>query len=279
MSWRPLRKDSGRKLIALLKNDEWRYTALCAQLKRYAIHFGGVPEGRMWILEQNREIRGCLYISYSGNVLPAFNPASITEQDNQGLRRILLPRSGNLFSCMGMREQVEHLEKLTGGHIRYAKNYLICIARSSSRKEHHSNLRIYQATPSDLEILWPLERGYQYEEVLEPGTRLNDAKARKRFLETLQHQKVFYATFQGMPIAKAGTNARGWNYDQIGGVFVVPEHRRRGAGQAVMGNLMQSIRAENREICLFVKENNQAALNLYAGLGFSALGKYRISYW
>ena len=90
---------------------------------------------------------------------------------------------------------------------------------------------------------------------------------------------VFYASLNGRPVAKAGTNARGWNWDQVGGVFVIPELRGSGFGRIVMKHLIAAISKDGKSPCLFVKESNPAALALYNGLGFADRGAFRISYW
>ncbi|MGC8781597.1 MAG: GNAT family N-acetyltransferase [Anaerolineae bacterium] len=58
---------------------------------------------------------------------------------------------------------------------------------------------------------------------------------------------------------------QGW----ISGVGVVPEHRRRGVGRAMIGRLLENATAAGLdEISLEVIVQNTAARQLYAGLGF-----------
>ena len=81
------------------------------------------------------------------------------------------------------------------------------------------------------------------------------------------------------PVATAATNTRGFQVDQIGGVFTTPDRRRTGLGTAVMLALLRDIFHRKKQACLFVKTANVAALRLYERLGFSARGGYRISYY
>jgi predicted GNAT family acetyltransferase len=87
------------------------------------------------------------------------------------------------------------------------------------------------------------------------------------------------AELGGVPVAKAGTNARGFTTDQIGGVFTRPDLRHRGAARAVMTALLEHVRRDRRQACLFVKKDNAPAIRLYLGLGFDVRGEYRISYY
>jgi predicted GNAT family acetyltransferase len=80
-------------------------------------------------------------------------------------------------------------------------------------------------------------------------------------------------------VAKAGTNARGFTVDQIGGVFTVEEVRNSGIAFRVMEELLRRIFAEKSTVCLFVKKNNLPALALYGKLGFHVADGYRISYF
>jgi len=203
------------------------------------------------------------------------------EGETSFLRKIFVTRKERVFSIIGMENAVLGIERLfdrippdvqnyrmfTGDHIR------------EPSMEMKSDLTILRAGPSDSELLWPLEKEYQIEEVLRAGNQLNEAAARKHFINTLKEQLVYYAALDGIPVAKAGTNARGMVYDQIGGVFVKPLYRNRGFARQVLNHLLYTITAEGRKPCLFVKDSNLPALGLYQNLGFLDRGTFRISYW
>jgi predicted GNAT family acetyltransferase len=80
-------------------------------------------------------------------------------------------------------------------------------------------------------------------------------------------------------LSKAGTNARGFDADQIGGVFTVEEERGRGLARRVMDALLGRIFQEKSQASLFVKKLNPAAVTLYRRLGFRELEDFRISYF
>jgi predicted GNAT family acetyltransferase len=80
-------------------------------------------------------------------------------------------------------------------------------------------------------------------------------------------------------VAKAGTNARGFGVDQIGGVFTLEKLRNSGIAFRVMEELLRQVFAHKDMACLFVKKDNLPALALYKRLGFATADSYRISYF
>jgi GNAT superfamily N-acetyltransferase len=135
------------------------------------------------------------------------------------------------------------------------------------------------AAPGDLEALLPLQKAYELEEVLTPVHRFDAAACRAALARSLKEQLIFVAEESGVIVAKGGTNARGLGYDQIGGVYTLPERRGRGIATALVGRLVAAIAALNRGIVLFVKPGNAAAISLYRGLGFEDIGPYRADYF
>jgi len=135
------------------------------------------------------------------------------------------------------------------------------------------------AESEDLEALLPLQIAYEHEEVLTPVHRFDRAACRAALARSLREQLVFVAEESGTIVAKAGTNARGLGYDQIGGIYTLPERRGRGIGASLVGALVEAIAAAGRGVSLFVKPGNAAALSLYRGLGFEDIGPYRADYF
>lgn len=62
---------------------------------------------------------------------------------------------------------------------------------------------------------------------------------------------------------------------QIGGVYTVPERRRRGYNRAVMGTVVRDARLDDLErLFLFTGETNVSARSLYESLGFEPFGHF-----
>ena len=110
-------------------------------------------------------------------------------------------------------------------------------------------------------------------------SRFNRDECRRRLRQLLRSELVYVAEDRKTPVAKASTNTRGVQVDQIGGVFTIPERRRTGLSTAVMVALLRDIFQNKRQACLFGKTGNTAARKMYEKIGFIARDSYRISYY
>jgi GNAT superfamily N-acetyltransferase len=147
--------------------------------------------------------------------------------------------------------------------------------------------------PADLEALFPLQRAYEEEEVVTPLHDFDPEGCRASLAKSLRDQVVAGLARQEPGreagretrregrtelIAKAGTNARAFTMDQIGGVFVLPEARGRGFGRRLMLYLLGLTALEGRSSSLFVKASNAPALALYAGIGYEEIDDFLADY-
>lgn len=220
-------------------------------------------------------------------LLPAFNPRETSDGDERFIAPLVRSRRDRLFSIIGTEERVRFIENfLDDAPVDSERYRLFTDERPSSIGESRGRegecgepLTIRAASPGDFQKLWPLERHYQMEEVIRSGREVSEYRLRELFRAALKRQSIYMAIRDGEAVGKAGTNARGFTYDQVGGVFVTPKYRRRGIAAELMRVLLNAIHRGGRGACLFVKESNSAALNLYRGLGLGDRGGFRISYW
>jgi predicted GNAT family acetyltransferase len=140
-------------------------------------------------------------------------------------------------------------------------------------------LMIRTAYPRDLRTLLPLQIRYDLEEVVINRQRHNEQTSRHYLKLALRQQLVLMAEQNGRVVAKAGTNARGFTADQIGGVFTEESVRNSGIAFHLMEDLLRRIFTEKHTACLFVKKNNHPALALYRKLGFRIADGYQICYF
>jgi predicted GNAT family acetyltransferase len=140
-------------------------------------------------------------------------------------------------------------------------------------------LLVRMADGDDADLLFPLQRGYELEEVVISPANFSEGQCLRSLRLSLREQLVVIAEMSGNAVGKAGTNARGYKVDQIGGVYTVPEERGKGIGAAVVSELLDRVFAEKREACLFVKKHNRTAIALYERLGFAPVTDYVISYY
>lgn len=186
-------------------------------------------------------------------------------------------------SIMGQRTDVDLLAGAFGNLRWYTVDYhLLVLSRGrypDVTPPPHPSLRVVVPTRRDVSRLIPLQVAYEVEEVLLPGRTSNLAVSRATLTESLTQQLVLIAEAGGAVVARVATNARGVQWDQVGGVYTDPSWRGRGVAKWLMTHLLAKLEAERKDASLFVKTANRAAQQLYRGLGFTFESDFRISYY
>ena len=232
-------------------------------------------------IERAGDISGAILQTVGGVFYPVTSPVrpQIEREALESIRR----RGRRVYSVMGKEDDVTALERALGRAPEQAVDYAHMVQREVARDYPLPRLperfTMRGATVSDTNHLFDIQRQYEIEEVLLPGSTFDAAATRRHLRETLLRQIVLVAEIDGTPVAKAGTNARGLFYDQIGGVFTEPELRSRGISTKLMTRLLARIAADNKSASLFVKWENEPALRVYRNLGFGVEGGFRISYY
>ncbi len=289
MNWKLLHEESFPELISYLAPLEWGCVSFTSRLLR-----DGTPElpprraARISVCpaqdgEKSRITAAVLQTSY-GFFYPVFNGADIAADRWTGseLRRVLRLTTARVHSIMGRRRDVEMLQGLIAKRpVHTIEYYLMVQERKGSYDSSRlpDGLTLRRATVKDAKYLFPLQRAYEKEEVLLPGDRFDSATCLHHLSSSLLDQLIYVAELDGQPVAKAGTNARGFRFDQIGGVFTRPELRGRSIGAALMTRLMVDLNRSDRVCCLFVKQHNSPAIAMYTRLGYLIRDEFRIIYY
>ena len=140
-------------------------------------------------------------------------------------------------------------------------------------------ITIAKGTKRDIDELLPLQEGYELEEVVPPNGLFNRAACRANLARNLEKQHIYYAESGKAYIAKAGTNALGLNWEQIGGVYTAPGFRGQGIAAFLVAHTARERMRTGRKIALFVKESNIFALKSYKNAGFTPKNLFRITYF
>lgn len=138
---------------------------------------------------------------------------------------------------------------------------------------------IVRCKPSDAGDLFQLQKGYDIEEVIPPGDKFYEIACRKKLTESLNTQMIFAIKQKNSFVAKAGTNAIGFNWCQIGGVYTLPQYRSCGMAATLVSKTTQTVLANGKSVMLFVKLNNESAKRAYTKAGFVPAGFYKIIYY
>ena len=279
MSWQPAAADDGERLAAFLRRDEVSCAAASSRVK------AGDRGCTAYLDETDGAIRGALVATTAGLVLPVLPQGA---GDRAGLAALLGGFRMPVHSIMGAEAGVATVEAAMPlpptTRIEYR---LMNLSREGwAGPAAHANsaaaatgVRVRRSGPGDAARLFPLQRAYELEEVVLDPALFRDAACLKLLRQGLREELVFHAARDDRPLAKAGTNARGYGVDQIGGVYTVPSERGRGLARIVMAALLEAIFAEKPVACLFVKKGNGPAIALYERLGFATVGGYVISYY
>lgn len=152
-------------------------------------------------------------------------------------------------------------------------------AESKLNTTLNAALSIERATENDLTELFPLQLDYENTEVAYEGRPINPAVCKLSLCARLTTEYIYKVSADGHIVAKAGTNAQGFHWFQIGGVYTLPAYRNKGLAAAAVAHLINTHSAEAHGFALFVKTANTAALRVYEKLGFEQCGLFRMSYW
>jgi len=288
MKWRRAGKRDLSQLLAFLLPNEWRAVPYTSRLRRQGKSaFPTYLEASVLICREGSQLRGTMMLTSAGLLLPVFscNPA-----DSSTLPSAPFPGWNDLkfrlYSVMGPMGEVTWLkDQLPISPVATVDYHLMVQNRESfagvSRVSLPSppGLIVRTAYPRDVGPLLPLQIHYEIEEVVINRQRHSEQICRQNLKRALRQQLVLMAEQDGRVVAKAGTNARGYTTDQIGGVFTVEKVRNSGIAFRVMEELLRRIFADKQTASLFVKKNNKPALSLYRKLGFRIVDGYQICYF
>jgi predicted GNAT family acetyltransferase len=275
VSWRKAGRRDLAALLEFLLPEEALFVPFTSRLRSgargFEIHMDADPTGA---------VRDCFLYTSGGLLLPAFSREGGDRDELSSLLNDLTPM---VHSIMGPGRCVDviqsHMPLPPTTRVEY---FLMSLERGSRHPvlpPGPPGVHVRTADAYDAEILFPMQKGYEMEEVVISPAHFNDAQSMKSLRLALREQLVYLAEISGVPVSKAGTNARGYKVDQVGGVYTVPEQRGRGLGKAVVSELLKAVFSEKQAACLFVKKHNRPAISVYDRLGFSPTTDYTISYY
>lgn len=198
-------------------------------------------------------------------------------------------KSHSIFSIMGESESSDLFCAATGKNPSCKRTYTLMeylsktaetdFSRFSPKSLLPKELFMRVCTPLDTEALYPLQKEYDIVEVLPPGIEHNEFTCKMGLKRNLAHHLIYAVFYRNKPVAKAGTNAMGTFYYQLGGVFTLKEWRNKHLARAAVGILVKEALAHGKKTVLFVKTQNEPAKKAYIHAGFVPCGNYEICYF
>lgn len=286
MRWVPAERDDFTGITGFVSRYEYLSVSLSSRIYT-GTGFSWPERAQFYLLKRGGHLVGTVYQNTFGLVLPLLDPEVETPGDSLSLRGLQLKRR-KIHTIIGTRESVEIIADLLPGQ-RKTVDYILMTrplekgpvspARWWSEIDPKvPSGRLIRGRRRDAEPLFPLQEGYEKEEVLLNPELFNPQRSLKTFRKNLGEQITYYYAVEGLPVAKASTNAVGYRWCQLGGVYTLPGFRSRGIGRIVVGRLLRELDRLGYRSVLFVKTENEAAINLYRSLGFAVCRPYRIVY-
>lgn len=129
---------------------------------------------------------------------------------------------------------------------------------------------------TDFKAWKPLRIAFTAEEGI--ANDLTDAQLHAQFLSSVDRRVTWGLFENGKLVSVAALNAKTRELGQVGGVYTVPSHRRRGLSRRTMEKLLYDSKHlhQLRKIILFTGEKNFPAQKLYESLSFARIGHYGI---
>lgn len=291
MRWKRIRGASAEAARDFLSLREARCVAAAARFLELEAA-GDWGRSALWLGSVGAQARSLLFFSAAGVLYPVLDdPAD--GANRRALGMLLLPRrvrsvQGTAAEAAAADAAIEasprRLIPVTSPGKPDPVDYVLMALAAEPREEALAagppGLRINAAAAGDADKLFPLQADYELEEVVPPGGTFNPAACRLGLERALRSGRTtLFAELDGAVVAKAGANARGMAYDQIGGVYVVPGYRGAGIATRLVAELCARIRAGGRRPSLFVKRRNETARQVYRKIGFGETGDYRITYY
>ncbi|MFP4509448.1 MAG: GNAT family N-acetyltransferase [Spirochaetaceae bacterium] len=276
--WKIARRVHHQELQQYLRPQEFRCVTVTERLKTEGSR--PVSSGRYLLYEGSSGIEACVYFTANGFVYPVLPEGPVP--DLSGLKSALNAVHPRLFCIMGTQRDVLHMEAVFSLPPVTTVTYFLMerqVPAVPARPDDDPLVHIRSAGVLDADTIYPVQRLYEIEEVLMNPESFDARVCAQQLRVALNNQLVYIASNQGGVIAKAQTNARGYDWDQIGGVFTRESFRSRGIGRNVMRALLNETDHAERRTCLFVKTHNRAALRMYRSLQYTVRDEFRITYY
>jgi predicted GNAT family acetyltransferase len=279
-----------KQVVDFLKEDEHTCITLMSRF---------VKNGKIDLLPKyikgfsfyfDKKLVGVMAISTGGGILHHFLEGVLNHsEERKVLEELLYPilKGYSVYSIVGdmlgsdfLKEVIQE-EKCPKIKIPYTLMKFDCTKANSKFQNTLQDFGIKKCSTKDIETLYPLQAAYEVVEVLPPGEDFNPDNCRLNLRHNLGNQYIIgaYLKKTGQFVAKAGSNALGLNWVQLGGVFTREEFRGQGLATLLVEQIALDMKEINKKVALFVKDSNEFARRAYEKAGFIPISKFCIYYY
>jgi len=138
---------------------------------------------------------------------------------------------------------------------------------------------VHRCTYEDLESIFDIQKAYITAEVAPLGKKVNDLEVSLGLKQILKNQLCLAVFADDKAVCKANTNAIGFNWVQLGGVYTHPQFRRNYYAWHLISAICRRVAKSGKRTALFVKDINVPAITLYKKIGFVDAGLFEIAYF
>ncbi len=267
-----LRPGQEREALDFLERDAVKNLRMVYALRRWGLfNLGLAEQGRFLAARSEGLIRGLLFRDNLGLWRLAAEESLVS-----GLVRAALDIWGPPRAMAGRRTEVEgvlaEFRELSGS-VRRREEEITLLLRMEDFAPRGPE-RAEEAREEDVESLVKLEMSFQLEYL---GAVSRDWEIRLRTLRLVESRALALARGEGRPVAKAEMEAMTPLADELGGVYTLPEFRRRGLAAAVCSLLCARSLSLGKVVRLEARADNVPALSLYRGLGFKELWPHLVA--
>ena len=238
----------------------------------------------------DKKLVGVMAISTGGVILHHFSEGVLNHSEEKAeLEGLIYPilRGYSVYSIVGdmlgsdFLKNIIQEEKCPKIKIPYTLMEFDYTKANSQIQDNLQDFTIKLCSTKDVETLYPLQAAYELVEVLPPGEVFNPDNCRLNLRHNLGIQYILGACCKenGQFVAKAGTNAIGLNWVQLGGVFTKEEFRGKGLATLLVEKISFEMKEQKKKVALFVKDSNEFARRAYEKAGFSPISKFCIYYY
>ena len=256
-----------------------KYEAYCIHLCESYIREGRqiIQKGGMLVRLESGGISGIIGTDHNGHLYPCL----LCGPDSTEMKTITgyLKKLPKIVSSMGTSDSVDILSELIPVSLYRKIDYDLMRENGHLGQSADGILSIREMKTKDIAGVFPLQEGYEKEEVLLNPENFNRTASLMLLQKRLKQYPHYIGRHDGEIVTMARINAMSWNLYQIGGVYTLPAFRSRGFGGEIMRYTMDEIHSKGRSALLFVKKTNSPAISLYRKLKFSKISDFSIAYF